>query len=97
MAADYIGGYINHGLDFREKELLAMVRDYHLDGLVMHSNRSCRAYSFGQYELARSLEEKHGIPTLMLEADQSDTRSWSDEQVSTRIEAFMEVVAARRT
>lgn len=96
MAADYIGGYINHGLDFRENELVDMADQFHLDGFVMHSNRSCRAYSFGQYELARCLEEKHGLPTLLLEADQSDTRAWSDEQAATRIDAFMETIAARK-
>jgi benzoyl-CoA reductase/2-hydroxyglutaryl-CoA dehydratase subunit BcrC/BadD/HgdB len=97
MAANYIAGYINHGLDYRERELLEMAEKFHLDGFVMHSNRSCRAYSFGQYELARRLEEKHGLPTIMIEADQSDTRSWSDEQVGTRIDAFMESLAARKT
>lgn len=97
MAANYIAGYINHGLDYRERELLEMAEKFHLDGFVMHSNRSCRAYSFGQYELARRLEEKHGLPTIMIEADQSDTRSWSDEQVGTRIDAFMESLIARKT
>lgn len=95
MAANYMAGYINHGLEFREKDLKRMVDQFHLDGLVMHSNRSCRAYSFGQYELARRLHDKYGIPSLMIEADQSDTRVWSDEQVGTRIDAFMETIAAR--
>lgn len=96
LAATYLGGYINHSLDYRERELCEMVERFHLDGFVMHSNRSCRAYSFGQYELARALEEKHGIPTLMLEADMNDSRVWSDEQINTRIEAFMEILSARR-
>ncbi len=95
FAATYIGGYINHGLEYREKDLARMVEKFALDGFVMHSNRSCRAYSFGQYELARRLEEKHGIPTLMLEADMNDTRSWSEEQATTRIEAFLESLEAR--
>ena len=95
LAANYMAGYINHGLEYRERDLKRMVDQFHLDGLVMHSNRSCRAYSFGQYELAKRLDEKYGIPTLMIEADQSDTRSWSDEQVATRIDAFMETIAAR--
>lgn len=95
LAANYIAGYINHSIDYREKELLSMAEQFHLNGFVIHSNRSCRAYSLGQYELARRLEEKHGLPSVMIEADQSDTRSWSDEQVSTRIDAFMEVVASR--
>ncbi len=96
MAATYMGGYINHGLDYRERDLLRMVKQFHLDGFVMHSNRSCRAYSFGQYELAKALMEKHDIPTLMIEADMNDSRAWSDEQVKTRIEAFIETLAARR-
>ncbi len=94
-ASTYIGGYINHGLDYRERELLHMAEKFSLDGFVMHSNRSCRAYSFGQYELARRLEDKHGIPSLMLEADMNDSRSWSDEQVNTRIDAFIETLEAR--
>ncbi len=97
MAANYIAGYINHGLDYREKELLDMARKFHLNGFVMHSNRSCRAYSLGQYELAKRLDEKHGLPTIMIEGDQSDTRAWSDEQVATRIDAFMEIIVARAT
>jgi len=97
MAMDYMGGYINHGLEYRERELLDMAERFHLDGFVMHSNRSCRAYSFGQYELARNLEEKHNLPTLMIEADMNDTHSWSDEQVNTRIEAFMETLVNRNS
>lgn len=95
FASTYIGGYINHGLDYREKELAHMAEKFSLDGFVMHSNRSCRAYSFGQYELARRLEDKYGIPSLMLEADMNDSRTWSDEQVNTRIEAFIETLESR--
>ncbi len=94
-ASTYIGGYINHGLDYREKELAHMAEKFSLDGFVMHSNRSCRAYSFGQYELAHRLENNYGIPSLMLEADMNDTRNWSDEQVNTRIDAFIETLESR--
>ncbi len=95
LAATYIGGYINHGLPYRERDLVRMVEKFHLDGFVMHSNRSCRAYSFGQYELAQRLEEKYRIPTLMIEADMNDTRSWAAEAVNTRIDAFIETLASR--
>ena len=97
MAGDYMGGYINHGLNYREKDLMRMVEKFSLDGFVMHSNRSCRAYSFGQYELAKRLMERHNIPTLMLEADMNDSRSWSDEQANTRIQAFIETLESRKS
>ncbi|MCK9365052.1 MAG: 2-hydroxyacyl-CoA dehydratase family protein [Syntrophales bacterium] len=37
-----------------------------------------------------------GIPTLMIEADMVDERNFSEGQVETRIEAFIEVLSGRR-
>ena len=73
-------------------EVIAMIDKYDVQGLVMHSNRSCKPYSFGQYDIHRIIREKRGIPTLMLEADMVDERSFSEAQVETRIDAFMEML-----
>ena len=74
------------------EEVLEMVRFYDVDGLVMHSNRSCKPYSFGQMDIMQIVREKTGIPVLMIEADMVDPRSFSQSQVETRIDAFMEIV-----
>jgi len=95
MAEAYTNVYINSGLPTRARVLAEMVDEYALDGFVMHSDRSCRAYSFGQYDLARMLTEQHGIPALIIEADMCDSRVYADEQANTRIEAFMETLATR--
>lgn len=94
-AATYIGGYINHGLEYRLRDLKRMADVFHLDGFVMHSNRSCRAYSIGQYELARELEERWNLPTLIIESDMNDSRIWAEENITTRIEAFVETLSVR--
>jgi len=62
----------------------------------MHSNRSCKPYSFGQYDIQRIVREKLGIPTLMIEADMVDERSFSESQIETRIDAFIEVLKGQR-
>jgi benzoyl-CoA reductase/2-hydroxyglutaryl-CoA dehydratase subunit BcrC/BadD/HgdB len=67
-----------------------------VDGIVMHSNRSCKPYSFGQYDIQRIVREKLEIPTLMIEADMVDERNFSESQVETRIEAFIEVLKQKR-
>jgi benzoyl-CoA reductase/2-hydroxyglutaryl-CoA dehydratase subunit BcrC/BadD/HgdB len=69
-----------------------MIDKYDVQGLVMHSNRSCKPYSFGQYDIRRIVLEKRGLPTLVLEADMVDERSFSEAQVETRIDAFMEML-----
>jgi benzoyl-CoA reductase/2-hydroxyglutaryl-CoA dehydratase subunit BcrC/BadD/HgdB len=72
--------------------IIKMVEKYEVDGVVFHSNRSCKPYSLGQYDIQRLIKEKVGIPTLMIEADMTDERSFSESQVETRIDAFIEML-----
>jgi benzoyl-CoA reductase/2-hydroxyglutaryl-CoA dehydratase subunit BcrC/BadD/HgdB len=96
MAETYTSIYLNVGMEERVKTLVDMVEKYSLDGLVMHSDRSCRAYSLGQYDLARMLKERINLPVLIIEADMADNRTYAEEAIYTRIEAFMETLAAKR-
>ena len=92
MAECYTRIYLNIGVDEMARQVMEMVDKYGADGLVMHSNRSCKPYSLGQYDIQRIVREKKGIPTLMIEADMVDERSFSEGQIETRIEAFIEVL-----
>ena len=92
MAEAYTRIYLNIGVDEMAKEVLKMIRLYDVDGFVMHSNRSCKPYSFGQMDIMKIVREKTGIPVLMLEADMVDPRNFSLSQADTRIDAFMEIV-----
>ncbi|HIC85793.1 MAG TPA: 2-hydroxyacyl-CoA dehydratase, partial [Desulfobacterales bacterium] len=67
-----------------------MIRDYQIDGIVIHSDRSCKPYSVGQYDMARTLAQELGVKTVVIEADMTDSRLFSEEQVRTRLEAFFE-------
>jgi benzoyl-CoA reductase/2-hydroxyglutaryl-CoA dehydratase subunit BcrC/BadD/HgdB len=91
MAEGYSRIYLNIGVDQMSEQVIAMIDKYDVQGMVMHSNRSCKPYSFGQYDIQRIIQEKRGLPTLMLEADMVDERSFSEAQVETRIDAFMEM------
>jgi benzoyl-CoA reductase/2-hydroxyglutaryl-CoA dehydratase subunit BcrC/BadD/HgdB len=92
MAEGYSRIYLNIGVDQMADEVIAMIDKYDVQGMVMHSNRSCKPYSFGQYDIRGIIQEKRGLPTLVLEADMVDERSFSEAQVETRIDAFMEML-----
>jgi benzoyl-CoA reductase/2-hydroxyglutaryl-CoA dehydratase subunit BcrC/BadD/HgdB len=94
MAEGYSRIYLNIGTDRMAEMVLAMIDKYDVHGLVMHSNRSCKPYSLGQYDIARIVQEKRGLPTLIVEANMTDARSFSESQVETRIDAFMEMLKA---
>jgi benzoyl-CoA reductase/2-hydroxyglutaryl-CoA dehydratase subunit BcrC/BadD/HgdB len=40
--------------------------------------------------------KEFGIPSLIIEADQVDERNFSESQVETRIDAFMETIKGRK-
>ena len=92
MAEGYSKIYLNIGVDQMAESVLEMIEKYDADGVVMHSNRSCKPYSLGQYDLQKIIRAKKEIPTLMIEADMVDERSFSEGQIETRIDAFMEIL-----
>ena len=95
MAEAYTMIYLNIGVDQMADQVLDMIKFYDADGFVMHSNRSCKPYSFGQMDIMRIVREKTNIPVLMIEADMVDPRSFSQSQIETRIDAFMEIIKQR--
>ena len=97
MAECYSRIYLNIGVDEMARQVIEMIDKYDVDGIVMHSNRSCKPYSLGQYDIQRIVREKRGIPTLMIEADMVDERSFSESQIETRIDAFIEVLKGTKT
>ncbi len=75
-------------------DLLDCVKEYKIDGVILSFNPSCRMLYVSQTELQKSLEQ-HGIPTLGLECDMADERTYSEGQVKTRLEAFIERLLAK--
>ncbi len=96
MAEAYTRIYLNIGVDEMAKMVIDMIDKYQADGFVLHSNRSCKPYSFGQLDIQRNVERERGIPCLMIESDMTDERSFSESQISTRIDAFMEIIKERK-
>ncbi len=63
--------------------------------MILSYNPSCRLFYILQPELKNALD-RAGIPTLALECDMADERTYSEGQVKTRLDAFMERLLTRR-
>ena len=92
MARTYSLVILNNNLNHRLKLMEQLIRDFQVDGLVIHSARSCKPYSVGQYDLKRLLMERLGVPSVVIEADITDSRAYSEEQGRVRLEAFFETL-----
>ena len=84
------GVLLNRDLPNRLRLMGELIRDFDVDGVVLHSDRSCKPYSIGQYDLGSRLRDELGVKVVVLEADHADSRAYSAEQSETRLRAFME-------
>jgi benzoyl-CoA reductase/2-hydroxyglutaryl-CoA dehydratase subunit BcrC/BadD/HgdB len=73
-----------------------LVEEFHVDGAVFNSNRSCRMASMGQYDMKQALYDDLGIPGAIFESDFVDPRAYSDEQVKDTIDALFEIMESRK-
>lgn len=88
----HIHPILNLGTGHKLETMSQMVKDYSADGVILHSDRSCKPYSIGQVGQQQRLVSEVGVPALLLEADHSDPRAFSEEQVSARLDAFCEML-----
>lgn len=92
IAGTYSRVILNNSLGHRLQLMEQLIHDFRVDGLVIHSARSCKPYSVGQYGLKRLLTERLRIPSVVIEADIADERAYAEEQTRTRLEAFFETL-----
>ena len=92
MAKVYLSPILNRGTGKKLETMVNMVKEFKLDGVILHSDRSCKPYSVGQMDQRNKLIEEFQIPAMLLEADQNDENAYSEEQVSIRIESFFEML-----
>ena len=72
----------------RKEDILQLVEDYKVDGVILHTLNFCQPYDTEAIGLERELKNS-GIPTLSITTDYS---SEDNEQLNTRIEAFLEML-----
>ena len=72
----------------RMKLIAELVKEFKIDGIVEVDLQACTPYCVESYQI-RELAEKLGVPYMAVETDYSQSDSG---QLSTRIEAFMEML-----
>ena len=95
--ADYcLGCYTNLGLPSRVALIERYIRDYHADGLLINSVKSCNSFSVGQLLMLRELESRTGVPGAFIESDLVDPRYFSAANVKNRIESYLQMLDQKR-
>lgn len=67
-----------------------------IDGCIWGYSYNCRPMAQTSHFLKKWVLEKTGVPTLSVEQDHFDSRNYSAAALKTRVEAFAEMLRARR-
>jgi len=91
-ARAYTDIYLNQSLPFRMDKVERMIRAFGADGFIMHSNRSCKPYSIGEYPVKEEVTRRTGKPGVVIEGDMTDPRFYTESQSIQRLQALVEAL-----
>lgn len=73
-----------------------LCQENHVEGLLVHVNRSCKLWSGFMGEMSRQIGAVCGIPVVSFDGDQADPRNFSEAQYDTRVQALSEIMEGRK-
>jgi len=88
----------NPPMDFSNKWLKAtinFVNDYDVDGIIEFAHWGCRYLTANTQIVKDALQDKN-IPILVIDGDCIDRRDYSEAQIKTRIDAFVEILNRKK-
>ncbi|MFX1454858.1 MAG: 2-hydroxyacyl-CoA dehydratase subunit D [Promethearchaeota archaeon] len=96
MAELILSFWYIYDLETRVQKFKETVKDWKIDGVILHDNLSCRPNACGMYDLKRRLMEEADIPALVITSDMNDPRKMNETQVLNQIESFIEILRKRK-
>jgi len=79
------------------KRVEKAVEMFNVDGVIWNYQYNCRPLAMTSHLMEKWIERNTGVPTLSLESDAYDGRNYSAGALKTRVEAFAEMLRARKS
>lgn len=83
-------------LETARDKRVKLCKDNSVEGLLVHTNRSCKLWSGFMPEMSRQIGETCGIPVVSFDGDQADPRNFSEAQYDTRVQGLTEIMDSRK-
>lgn len=80
------------GLETARDQRINLIQSQGADGILVHTNRSCKLWSGFMAEESRQVAKATGVPLANFDGDQADPRNFSEAQYDTRVQGLAEVM-----
>jgi len=95
-AEQYMRMGLTHSTSALGFRLSECVKYFDLDGVVWNAMYPCRPTGGHPMIIKKLVEEQTGVPLLVIECDQMDSRDAPTEMLRTRMETFVEMLKMRK-
>jgi benzoyl-CoA reductase/2-hydroxyglutaryl-CoA dehydratase subunit BcrC/BadD/HgdB len=97
LAKKYLPNFANCSVDRKIDLIVKLVKAFRADGVILPTNWGCRMMSIGETIVKETIEKKLGVPSLILDVDSTDWRSYNETQVKRNMEIFLQILSERKS
>lgn len=96
LAKKYLPNFANCSVDRRIDLIEELVRDFRADGVILPTNWGCRMMSIGETIVKETIYKRLGVPSLTIDTDSTDWRSYNEMQVKRNVEVFLQILSQKK-
>jgi benzoyl-CoA reductase/2-hydroxyglutaryl-CoA dehydratase subunit BcrC/BadD/HgdB len=96
LAKKYLPNFANCSIDRKIDLIENLVKDFKADGVILPTNWGCRMMSIGETIVKETIYKRLVVPSLILDADSTDWRSYNETQVKTNVEVFLQILNGKK-
>lgn len=92
IAKSWMGRSAFSSLEAQRNLLRWLMEEFKIDGVIAHDNRGCKVVPLGQMDNVAWLQQTYQVPIMSFEANHGDPSNFSEGQIKTRLQAFLEML-----
>ena len=96
LAKKYLPNFANCSIDRKIDLIDNLVKDFKADGVILPTNWGCRMMSIGETIVKETIYKRLGVPSLIIDVDSSDRRSYNETQVKRNVEVFLQILSEKK-
>jgi benzoyl-CoA reductase/2-hydroxyglutaryl-CoA dehydratase subunit BcrC/BadD/HgdB len=96
LATAYLKIFTNCDFEYNVKVRKEIAEAANIDGIICHSNKSCRVNILLQQAVLRDVSNQVGVPLIFFDGDQCDPNLFAKAQFETRLQSLVESMEANK-
>jgi len=96
LALKHFYSHLNVSLPVQIGRYIRIIKEWHIDGVIIPAHTTCKIYSQSAFEKARTLREQCNIPSLVFDIDCFDERDTDKNKIMRDTDQFLEILESSK-